>query len=84
MMEEGWDGLSPAEVEQPKAEDLDIVYAKAFKTAEGQKVLSHLREITIEQPTWVPGEDASFGYAREGMAELVRMIEKRIRRSENG
>jgi len=26
----------------------------------------------------VPGEDASFGYVRTGMAEMVRMIEKRV------
>ena len=80
---EGWAGLSPALAEMPKAEDIDIIYGKVFKSAEGQKVISHLRNMTIEQPTWYPGEDPSFGHAREGMAELVRMIEKRIERSNN-
>jgi hypothetical protein len=81
---EGWEGLTQAVSEAPRAEDIDILYGKVFKSSEGQKVLSHLRSITIEQPTWHPGEDASFGYARTGMAELVRMIEKRIGRSNNG
>ena len=80
---DGWAGLSPALAEKPKADDIDIIYGKVFKSAEGQKVLSHLRNMTIEQPTWYPGEDASFGHARDGMAELVRMIEKRIERSNN-
>jgi len=78
MIEEGWDALIPAEAAKPEPDDLDILYGKVFKTSEGQKVLSHLRQITIEQPSWVPGEDASFGYVRTGMAEMVRMIEKRV------
>jgi|TARA_R110000824_G_scaffold323953_1_gene510847 hypothetical protein len=81
---EGWEGLIQAEREAPRADDLDMIYGKVFKSAEGQKVLSHLRSITIEQPTWFPGEDASFGYARTGMAEIIRMIEKKIERSNNG
>ncbi len=84
MNEEGWDGLVPAEMAKSEADDLDILYGKVFKTSEGQKVLSHLRQTTIEQPSWVPGEDASFGYVRTGMAEIVRMIEKRVGRSNNG
>jgi len=83
MNEEGWESLIPAETAKPGPDDLDILYGKVFKTSEGQKVLSHLRQITIEQPSWVPGEDASFGFVRTGMAEMVRMIEKRVGRSNN-
>lgn len=81
---DGWEGLTQATSEVPKAADIDILYGKVFKTTEGQRVLSHLRSVTIEKPTWFPGEDASFGYVRTGMAEMVRMIEKRIGRSNNG
>jgi hypothetical protein len=83
MMDEGWDGLieSPR-IETRQADDLDILYGRVFKSEEGQKVLSHLRSITIERPTWNPGEDHSYGYVRTGMAEIVRMIEKRIERTE--
>jgi hypothetical protein len=81
---EGWEGLTQATRETPSANDIDILYGKVFKSSEGQKVLSHLRSVTIEKPTWHPGEDASFGYARTGMAEIVRMIEKKIERSNNG
>ena len=81
---DGWEGLAQATSDAPRAADIDILYGKVFKSTEGQRVLSHLRSITIEQPTWNPGEDASFGYVRTGMAEMVRIIEKRIERSNNG
>jgi len=81
---DGWEGLTQATIEAPRAADIDLTYGKVFKSTEGARVLSHLRSITIEQPTWFPGEDASFGYVRTGMAEMVRMIEKRIERSNNG
>tara|TARA_B100001939_G_C16773452_1_gene543699 strand:- start:459 stop:713 length:255 start_codon:yes stop_codon:yes gene_type:complete len=84
MIDNGWDGLVQDDKKPNKLNDLDILYGQVFKTQEGQKVLNHLRSITIEQPSWNPGEDASFGYVRTGMAEIVRMIEKRIARSENG
>ena len=81
---DGWEGLTQATSDAPRAADIDILYGKVFKSTEGQRVLSHLRSVTIEQPTWNPGEDASFGYVRTGMAEMVRIIEKRIERSNNG
>ena len=84
MIDNGWDGLVQDDKKPNKLNDLDILYGQVFKTQEGQKVLNHLRSITIEQPSWNPGEDASYGYVRTGMAEIVRMIEKRIARSENG
>ena len=83
-LREGWEGLSPAQNNTPRVDEIDLLYGKLFKSAEGQKVLNHLRAITIEQPTWYPGEDASYGYVREGMAELVRKIEKRVENSNNG
>ena len=63
---------------------LDFLYAKCFKTADGQKVLDHLKSVTIDQPSWVPGDDPSFGYSREGQNSIVREILSRIRRCENG
>ena len=57
-MTDGWEGLEPALADLPKAEDIDIVYGRVFKSEEGQKVLHHLRTLTIEQPTWNPGEDS--------------------------
>jgi hypothetical protein len=83
-VEEGWEYFEQKESKRLQPKDIDIVYGKVFKSEEGQKVLSHLRAITIEQPTWYPGEDSSFGYVREGMADLVRQIEKRVARSSNG
>ena len=81
---DGWESLETAFAEPIKADDIDIMYGRVFKSEEGQKVLHHLRKITIKQPTWNPGEDSSYGYVRTGMAEIVRLIEKRVERSNNG
>jgi len=61
--------------------ELNRLYARVFNTEDGQKVLKHLRAITIEQPAFIPGEVASYGYCREGQNSLVREIEKRIERA---
>tara|TARA_R100000951_G_scaffold9115_1_gene8177 strand:- start:15527 stop:15775 length:249 start_codon:yes stop_codon:yes gene_type:complete len=69
--------------EKKEAEDIDIIITKVFSTRDGAKVLSYLKQITIDQPTWYPGEDASHGYAREGQNSIVRDIFKRIERTRN-
>ena len=38
-------------------------------------------DMTIEAPAWVPGQDSSYGYVREGQNSLVREIERRIVRA---
>tara|TARA_R100000805_G_C3604293_1_gene104710 strand:+ start:492 stop:791 length:300 start_codon:yes stop_codon:yes gene_type:complete len=82
----GWDGVDadnePIRLKNMDLQrDMDIQFHRCFTTEAGKKVLEHLRSITIEQPAWVPGADASFGYAREGQNSLVREIEQRIRRT---
>jgi hypothetical protein len=61
--------------------EMDAHYARVFSTDSGQIILADLRNKTIEQPTWTPGEDASHGYAREGQNSVVRLIEERIKRA---
>ncbi len=85
---EGWEGLRTVEPQfrltnEQERDDTDRVYLRVFGSDDGQKVLQHLRSLTIEQPTWYPGEDASHGYAREGQNSLVREIERRIERASN-
>jgi hypothetical protein len=86
MNPEGWDGLQDANPEigkkqQVDKDDVDRLYLRVFGSDDGQKLLTHLRSMTIEQPTWYPGEEASHGYAREGQNSLVREIERRIKRA---
>ena len=64
-------------------DELDKVFVQCFSAEAGQKVLEHLRAITIETPTWFPGDDPSHGFHREGQNSLVREIEKRIKRGRN-
>lgn len=83
---EGWEGLRQVEPELrsksiTELDDIDRLYLRVFGSDDGQEVLSHLRSLTIEQPTWYPGEEPSHGYAREGQNSLVREIERRIRRA---
>jgi hypothetical protein len=86
MNPDGWEGLQAADPEiaqkqQVDKDDVDRLYLRVFGSDDGQKLLTHLRSLTIEQPTWYPGEDASHGYAREGQNSLVREIERRMKRA---
>ena len=88
MNPSGWDGLQTvdpeiAEKQQVDKDDIDRLYLRVFTSDDGAKLLTHLRSLTIEQPSWYPGEDASHGYAREGQNSLVREIERRIKRARN-
>lgn len=82
----GWDDLEERGYQRPanapdKRTDLDRLYLRLFSSDDGKVVLAHLRSMTIEQPAWVPGMDASHGFAREGQDSLVREIEARMRRA---
>jgi hypothetical protein len=86
MIDEGWEGLRTVEpqmrlTQQDNQDDIDRLYLRVFGSEDGQQLLTHLRSLTIEQPTWYPGESASHGYAREGQNSLVREIEKRMQRA---
>lgn len=82
-MAEGWEGLREAEPKKQASDEneLDLLITRVFSTEDGVRLLEWLRSITIEQPTWYPGEDASHGYAREGQNSLVRELERRIKRA---
>jgi len=83
----GWDGVN-ANVEtlrltnRQEEYSLDISFKKTFTSEDGKKVLEYLRKVTIEQPSWTPGADPSYGYSREGQNSIVREIEQRIRRAD--
>lgn len=75
-----WDQLLKIEEEQ-SVEEIDKLHLRVFSTSDGSKLLSYLRSVTIEQPTWYPGEESSHGYAREGQNSLIREIERRLTRA---
>jgi hypothetical protein len=82
-----WDELALTDEQEIDSKDfvdpqeLNRLYFRVFNTEDGQKVLKHLRAITIEQPSFIPGESASYGYCREGQNSIVREIEKRVQRA---
>jgi hypothetical protein len=89
---DGWAALDPHDpddVERRRAAlieryRVDTLFARVFGTTEGAELLHLLRGQTIEQPAWVPGQDSSHGFAREGQNSLVREIERRIARARLG
>ena len=79
-MNDGWDALDGG-ADPKKIDELTFLYGKVFKTSEGQRVLAHLRQMTIDQPVFLAREDPSFGYVRAGRCEIGRMIETRVEKS---
>tara|TARA_R100000656_G_scaffold112646_1_gene84867 strand:+ start:249 stop:500 length:252 start_codon:yes stop_codon:yes gene_type:complete len=79
----GWEDLQSNVVPLETVDETDRKYLKVFSTKAGREVLEHLKTLTIDQPTWTPGEDPSYGYAREGQNSLVRDIIRRIERARN-
>ncbi|HEY7803810.1 MAG TPA: hypothetical protein VIC30_05185 [Orrella sp.] len=85
---EGWDGLREAENmhlrdQAISQDDIDIAYVRCFSTEAGQEVIAHLKAMTLDQPSWYPGEDPSHGFAREGQNSVVREMLRRIERGRN-
>ena len=80
----GWEGIDdPYVVFKNEPSEIDKIYMRVFSSEEGQKVLDHLKSITIDQPAWTPGAEPSFGYARGGQNSIVREIIQRMRRCNN-
>ncbi|HEY7805082.1 MAG TPA: hypothetical protein VIC30_11715 [Orrella sp.] len=85
---EGWDSLREADnagLAQNKIaqDDLDLAFVRCFATEAGAEVLEYLKSVTLNQPSWYPGEDPSHGFAREGQNSIVREIVRRIERGRN-
>lgn len=92
QMAEGWeaiDGADDAAAEANRHVALEqyvtaTVIARPFMTADGQAALAALRRSTLEMPAWVPGQDASYGFAREGQDSIIRYIEDCITLARRG
>tara|TARA_R110000796_G_scaffold66115_1_gene152350 strand:+ start:107 stop:370 length:264 start_codon:yes stop_codon:yes gene_type:complete len=85
---EGWDSLNQAEnsdlAKQGLAQnEIDVLFVRCFATEAGAAVLGHLTSMTLDQPSWYPGEDPSHGFAREGQNSIVREVLRRIERGRN-
>jgi len=79
-----WDSLrDEPEIVDNKISDIDKLVAKVFATKDGQQLLSWLKNKTIDQPSFYPGEDASYGYIREGQNSIVREIIQKLERVRN-
>ena len=63
--------------------DIEKSYARAFMSAEGTRVLEHLRSITIERFLGPDASDAALRHL-EGQRALVHQIELLIERGKNG
>jgi hypothetical protein len=80
---EGWDSLRPSDnthlhKSRIAQDDLNTAFVRCFSTEAGGEVLEYLKHVTLDQPSWFPGEDPSHGFAREGQNSIVREILRRI------
>ena len=64
-----------------EANEIDEVFASCFNTPAGERVISILREWTIEQPCCPPGAPEGTGYFREGENRIVRAIQAHVKRA---
>ena len=85
---EGWESLRQADnsalaKNKVAQNDLDIMFVRCFSTEAGAEVLEYLKSMTLNQPSWYPGEDPSHGFAREGQNSIVREIVRRVERGRN-
>jgi len=84
---EDWDALRDQDAAilpvMQRSQDIDLSFVRCFSTEAGQEVLEYLKGLTLNQPSWYPGEDPSHGFAREGQNSIVREILKRIERGRN-
>lgn len=84
---EDWDALRDQDAAilpvTQRSQDIDLSFVRCFSTEAGQEVLEYLKGLTLDQPSWYPGEDPSHGFAREGQNSIVREILKRIERGRN-
>lgn len=79
-----WDSLNDApEINEQSISDDDLLVAKVFVTKDGHELIELLKSRTLDQPTFVPGEDASYGYFREGQNSIIREIIQKIKRVQN-
>ena len=93
-------GNAPTEAENEISEasrdvvrTLSLQYAACFKGAAGKAVLQHLRSITIEQSTFVPGvafegsdglSAEQNGFMREGQNSIVLEIGRYLAYKDDG
>jgi len=79
-----WDSLrDEPEIAENKLNEIDKLVAKVFSTKDGKELLLWLKNKTIDQPSFYPGEDASYGYIREGQNSIVREILQKLERVRN-
>ncbi|WP_296635861.1 hypothetical protein [Polaribacter sp.] len=79
-----WDSLKEEpEINNQALSDDDLLVAKVFVTKDGHDLLKLLKTRTLDQPTFVPGEEPSYGYFREGQNSIIREILHKIQRVQN-
>lgn len=64
-------------------DDLSIDYARCFSTKEGQRVLNHLKSITLERSLSPDAKNETLRHL-EGQRFLVTTIKNLITRGQNG
>ena len=85
---EGWDWFAPSAAEplaadDPAVADLAVCFARCFRGTDGERVLAHLRGLTVERPLGPGASDAVLRHA-EGQRQLVFHIQALVERGRGG
>ncbi len=68
--------------DQPKPEDIALVFARVFRGGDGARVLAHLRAITIDRVGEADMSDQALRHL-EGQRSLARYIENLVKRGQS-
>ena len=82
----GWFGSSapgPTAEDDPAVADLAVCFARCFRGADGERVLAHLKSLTVERPLGPGASDAVLRHA-EGQRQLFFHIQALVERGRAG
>jgi hypothetical protein len=82
-----WDELEAINTDirpaDQQREDLSRLCLRVFTTEDGHKLLEWLRQMYVDVPVAVPGNDPSHAFFAEGQRTVVRDIIARINQARN-
>ncbi|CCQ72345.1 hypothetical protein [Magnetospira sp. QH-2] len=87
--QDGWNWFSAAPDRKSRRQqaalqqDLALACARCFTSRDGQRVLAHLKAITIDRPLG-PGVDAATLRHMEGQRHLVAYLQTLVQRGQQG
>ena len=81
-----WDNLRLIEGNDrahSEIDEINKIILRLFSSRDGSRVLEYFKNKTLDQPSFHPGEDPSYGYLREGQNSVWREVLHRMESARN-